>query len=139
MTIIANAGQILPFVILSQWVTGDASLLRLKIEASWIMAAVVAVLVSYVLSLAVSSRRLHDRGKSAWWLVVFYLFPLAAVQVASQVFRGDPPNPAYGYSMLPVLAVVIWGFVEFGVLAGNPGPNRFGADPKGVMAVEVFD
>lgn len=139
MTTIANAGQIVPFVILSQWATGETAQISIKIDGSWTMVAVLIVLVSYVLGLAVSSRRLHDRGKSAWWLVVFYLVPLVAVQTAGLVFRADPQDPAYGYAMLPIFALVIWGFVEFGVLAGSPGPNRFGADPRGRMAVEVFD
>ena len=65
--------------------------------------------------LAVSVKRLHDRDKSGWWLLLFWLLPSAL-------------------GLLPVLnlvgfAISIWAFVEFGCLRGTDGSNRFGPDP----------
>ena len=50
---------------------------------------------------AVCIRRLHDRDKSAWWLLLF---------------------------LIPVIGP-IWLFVEMGLLEGTPGPNRYKTYP----------
>ena len=39
---------------------------------------------------AITTERLHDRGKSAWWLVVFYLMPTVLGQFAKAAcLRGS--------------------------------------------------
>jgi uncharacterized membrane protein YhaH (DUF805 family) len=75
--------------------------------------------------LATSIKRLHDRNKSAWWMIPFFLVPGLFDQF------GDRLSDSY-----PVLAVNLiasglwlWGLVEMGWLKGTTGPNRFGADP----------
>lgn len=55
--------------------------------------------------LAVSFRRIHDRGRSAWWLLL-YIIPLIGWLVLFIMFLGD----------------------------SQPGPNRYGPNPKGVQA-----
>ncbi len=52
-------------------------------------------------SLAVSVRRLHDIGRSGWWLLLVLL-------------------PIIGW-----IALLIWACSD-----GTQGPNRFGVDPK---------
>jgi uncharacterized membrane protein YhaH (DUF805 family) len=52
--------------------------------------------------IAISVKRLHDRGKSGW----FYLFVL-----------------------IPIIGA-IWMFIELGCLEGTKGPNRFGPEPE---------
>ncbi|MGR5146267.1 DUF805 domain-containing protein [Photobacterium alginatilyticum] len=54
-------------------------------------------------SAALNVKRLHDRNKSAWWVIVTFL-------------------PYIG----PIFVIV-----ELGILDGTKGPNQFGADPKG--------
>jgi uncharacterized membrane protein YhaH (DUF805 family) len=60
------------------------------------------ILVSLVPSLAVQVRRLHDIGKSGWWLFV---------------------------GIVPIIGG-IWLFALY-VSEGDSGPNRYGDDPRG--------
>src|SRR5262245_56570034 len=73
--------------------------------------------------LALGAKRLHDRDKSAWWLVVFLFVPGMLERVAARM--GD----AGFVVQLAGLAISIWAFVEMGCLRGTEGPNRFGPDP----------
>lgn len=54
-------------------------------------------------STALNIKRLKDRNKSPWWIIITFL-------------------PLIG----PVFALV-----ELGILDGTPGTNRYGKDPKG--------
>ena len=65
----------------------------------------------------VLSKRLHDRGRSGWWAALI-LFSIVAVW----------PHPASFLDFLFVV-VLIWAVVELGVMAGEPGANRFGPNP----------
>jgi len=66
-------------------------------------------LATIIPSLAVAARRLHDTGRSAWWLLLlFFVF--------------------VGWIVLLV----------FYCLDGDKGPNRFGPDPKDPTGAEVF-
>ena len=58
--------------------------------------------------------RLHDRGKSGWWLVVFCV---AARQLLTDIPRW-PETPMI--FPLTAGAVLIWGAIELGVLPGRP-------------------
>lgn len=85
-------------------------------------------------SLAISSRRLHDRNKSAWWLVAMYL-PIAILSALGALV-GDEAGAAFDALSLPFS---IWILVELGCLKGTEGPNRFGPDPLDPTPVEVFN
>lgn len=65
----------------------------------------VASLALLLPGLAVSARRLHDGGRSGWWLLIG-LVPLVGV-----------------------ILLIIWY-----VGRGEDGPNRFGADPRAALA-----
>ncbi len=81
---------------------------------------VVGVLIS---GFAVGAKRLHDRNRSAWWLVLFYLGP-GLLQALGEAM-GD-----IGVILLVVsVGISIWALVELGFLRGTQGPNRFGPDP----------
>jgi uncharacterized membrane protein YhaH (DUF805 family) len=43
-------------------------------------------------------KRLHDRDKSGWWILLWFV---------------------------PIIGA-IWALIEIGFVAGTPGPNRFG-------------
>jgi len=83
------------------------------------------VIVSWISALAIGIKRLHDRDRSGWWIVVFYFGPavLAAAQTSSD---GALASLVLG---LGAFAVSIWSLVELGFLRGTSGPNRFGPDP----------
>ena len=57
---------------------------------------------SFIPSLAVLVRRLHDQDKSGWWILI---------------------------SFVPFVGGIV--LLVFMFLDGTPGPNRFGEDPKG--------
>jgi uncharacterized membrane protein YhaH (DUF805 family) len=73
--------------------------------------------------LALVVKRLHDRDKSGWWVLLFYFAPGALHQIGRH--SGD-----IGILFWIVgSAISIWALVEIGFLRGTPGPNRFGPDP----------
>lgn len=72
----------------------------------------------------VGIKRLHDRDKSGWWLLVFYLLP------AVLSWLGASMGASFIFS-LASFAVSIWGLVELGFLRGTIGPNQYGPDPVG--------
>ena len=74
---------------------------------------------------ATSIKRLHDRDKSGWWMVPFFVVPGLYNQF-------DDRLPDSYFMMLPALIVFafyVWGFVEMYCLKGSRKTNRFGADP----------
>jgi len=97
----------------------------------------VALLIA---GLAVGAKRLHDRDKSAWWLLVFYILPSVLIIIGSLMFfYGIGAESAGGVIGSVVfyalgLGVLIWAIVELGFLPGTAGPNRFGPDPLAALA-----
>lgn len=97
-------------------------------------------LAIFVSSLATGIKRLHDRDRSAWWLVVFYfapgLFALPAfffMWAATGSF-GDARDLSLfllRLCLMGAFALAIWGVAELGFLRGTTGYNRFGPDPLG--------
>jgi uncharacterized membrane protein YhaH (DUF805 family) len=75
--------------------------------------------------LAIGIKRLHDRDKSGWWILLFWLAPsvLSSWQTATPDFGGS------FVLSLAAIAIGIWAFVELGCLPGTPGPNQYGPDP----------
>ena len=80
-----------------------------------------------VSSIAVGIKRLHDRDKSGWWLLLFYLVPSLLMGVGAVAFYyglGDESaGGIIGGSIAYILGLVvlIWAFVELGCLRGTPG------------------
>jgi uncharacterized membrane protein YhaH (DUF805 family) len=77
---------------------------------------------------AVAIKRLHDREKSGWWLLLFWVAPGLLNAIAGSWANG-------GGMAFPILiglvgiAISIWGFVEIACLKGTTGPNSYGPDP----------
>jgi uncharacterized membrane protein YhaH (DUF805 family) len=91
------------------------------------VAALIAYVPLVISGLAVGIKRLHDRGKSAWWLAVFYLVPLAINLIAIYVL-GDN-GTLNSILMVVSFAINIWAIVELGLLRGTIGGNQYGGDP----------
>lgn len=89
--------------ILSWFVGGDLGDDAFATPASAVIALLYFGFCLYVFipSLAVSFRRLHDSGRTAWWLLLF---------------------------LIPILGHLV--LLIFMILDGTPGANRFGDDPK---------
>ena len=62
------------------------------------------------------SKRLHDRGRSGWWAALVLL-----------AFALVWPNASGPRALF--LIVVVWAVIELGVMPGEEGSNRFGANP----------
>ena len=59
--------------------------------------------------LCIAIKRYHDRDKSGLWVLI---------------------------QLVPIVGP-LWYFVETGFLAGTPGPNRFGPDPRGGLPLSA--
>jgi uncharacterized membrane protein YhaH (DUF805 family) len=81
------------------------------------------------IGLALGAKRLHDRGKSAWWLLVFYALPTILSTAADRMEDVE-------FILLHAvsLGISVWAFVELGCLRGTVGPNRYGPDPLSAPA-----
>jgi uncharacterized membrane protein YhaH (DUF805 family) len=101
--------------------------------------------------IALAVRRLHDQGRSAWWLLAFTVMPLAvlAFLATGLMIPGSAESgmklaffdwrlsPAPG---LPTVVLTVIALVSSAVILAlwlwndTPGPNRFGPDPREQLA-----
>jgi len=103
-------------------------------------------IVLIVAGLAVVTKRLHDRNKSAWWLLVFYALPFALNLPRTMILLHALADgtlfkiarhggvEALGGPVVTLLSgaatlIAIWAFVELYCFRGTVGDNRYGADP----------
>lgn len=90
----------------------------------WLVAVVLFVAGTWS-AFATGVKRLHDRDKSGWWMLLFWFGPSL----------GGGSGSAMGDSSANVLlsligaVIAIWAFVELGCLRGTTGPNQYGPDP----------
>ena len=77
-------------------------------------------LATIIPNLAVTVRRLHDRGLSGWWYAGLIILSFVPVIGALSFF---------GFIALLVVCI----------LPGEDGPNRWGPDPKDPSQASVFD
>ena len=84
---------------------------------------VLVVYIPMVISgFMVGIKRLHDRDKSGWWLLVFYVLPGLLNTIGESLAAG-------WIFAVASFAISIWALIELGILRGTAGPNRFGPDP----------
>lgn len=96
--------------------------------------------------IALLIKRMHDRDKSWWWIIfyfisgiLFFIFLVIWLGAAFLSIAAGETNvalPALGGLGAAVIVlgliwfgIFIWFFVEFGCLRGTIGSNRFGPDP----------
>ena len=115
-----------PFLLNSE----EAAVLMLALASQFIW------LLSLWPILAVGTKRLHDRNKNGWWLLVFWLLPFALLCGGFGIVLFDDPRTGrsgdFSTGLIVVLASLppaLWGIVELGILPGTKGPNLYGADP----------
>ncbi len=108
---------------------------------AWIAVAAIALMVVlYIVAyFAVIVKRLHDRNKSASWLILYVAVPWALhlfVRVSGPMlgslpsgFFADPMGTVRGVAYLTALAIGLWVFIELYFFRGTQGDNRFGPDP----------
>ena len=87
-------------------------------------------IVIFISSLAVGIKRLHDRNKSGWYLLLFYIVPGILVTAAAVMYvTMDDATLTSAVLGLAAFAIGVWAFVELGCLRGTVGANRYGPDP----------
>jgi uncharacterized membrane protein YhaH (DUF805 family) len=87
--------------------------------------AIILYIVIFVSGIFVGIKRLHDRDKTGWWLLFFYLVP----GVLSGLGQASNSQPVLMVTGLISLAISIWMIVELGCLRGTVGTNQYGPDP----------
>jgi uncharacterized membrane protein YhaH (DUF805 family) len=85
--------------------------------------AIIASILIFNASLAVAVKRLHDRGKSGWWLLLYYAAPILLHLAAGWLEDG-----AIALEFASA-ALILWAIVELGFLRGTVGENTYGPDP----------
>ena len=82
------------------------------------------MLATFVPSLAVTVRRLHDTNRSGWWvLIAFVPYVLLAASMATGSIA------IMGLLSLVAMAGAV-ALLVLTILEGTKGPNQYGADPK---------
>lgn len=74
---------------------------------------------------AILIKRLHDRNRSGWWMIPFFVVPGLYHQFEDRL------GNSYAMILVGLIAAILglWCFVEIACLSGTSGPNRFGPDP----------
>jgi uncharacterized membrane protein YhaH (DUF805 family) len=109
-------------------VGGDGALMT-------IVSSIISLLIA-ISGIAVGVKRLHDRNKSGWWLLLFYggSFVLFGAGFAVGMTQSGSSTVS-GVLLLLALAITIWSLIELGCLRGTIGQNQYGPDP---LAPEVL-
>ena len=87
-------------------------------------------IVILICSIAVGVKRLHDRNKPGWYLLLFYLVPTILVTIGILIGAVmDDSTLIASVLGLAAFAIGVWAFVEMGCLRGTIGANQYGPDP----------
>ncbi len=90
-----------------------------------IVLCVVVGIPTLISGCAIGVKRLHDRNRSGWWILVFYFGP----SVLNLIDRLADSAVLSFVLQLAIVVVAVWGLVELGFLRGTVGPNQYGPDP----------
>jgi uncharacterized membrane protein YhaH (DUF805 family) len=111
------------------WVSSKEAMPILFKLGLWTIVPSLFIVLSLWSIVALSVKRLHDRGLSTWLILVLILPFLAAVAspaIAEQFGLGEA---VVRLSLLLLSASAIWSVLQFGILKGETGPNGHGPDP----------
>ena len=87
-------------------------------------------LAAFIPMMACAARRLHDTGKSGWWLLLIFVPVIVLLVFSDHPFANRQLQDVLQYPI--VLAPIVGGAIltVFLLLDGNPGVNRHGPDPR---------
>ena len=74
--------------------------------------------------------RLHDLGKSGWWVLIPIGIELVTIVTAVAVLSPEDASIVFGAVFLAVAGFI----VVLGLIPGQPHANRFGDPPKSPFA-----
>jgi uncharacterized membrane protein YhaH (DUF805 family) len=117
----------------------------------WGLIYLIGWLVMIYIVLAVGAKRLHDRNKPAWWLLVFYGIPFllglyaswsvvsGMIGMGGMATQGASQEQMMGSMMATMqqmwwvslvnTIISVWALIELGILKGTTGDNQYGPDP----------
>lgn len=75
--------------------------------------SVVIFLATWGAVSGVGVRRLHDRGKSGYWIILYYFVPFILAIAAMD------PNGQRDFLDIIALLVLIWAMIDLGILEGK--------------------
>jgi uncharacterized membrane protein YhaH (DUF805 family) len=81
-------------------------------------------------SAAIAIKRGHDRNRPAWWTLTLIAAGLGLGQT-SAAFNAAGDVMTAGVLGLLIIPVGLYMFIDYGLIDGTKGPNRYGASPKG--------
>jgi uncharacterized membrane protein YhaH (DUF805 family) len=116
---------------------------------TFVLIACALYALTLYISVAVMTKRLHDRDRSAWWLLIFLVLPIIfSIPRYIEMFaifshfndfikaaQQHPGQPPFVESPLAIIGggasaiISLWAFVELFCLPGTAGDNRYGPDP----------
>jgi uncharacterized membrane protein YhaH (DUF805 family) len=96
--------------------------------------AFLGLLILYTF-LSVAIKRLHDRNKSAWWIILYYFVPSGLVAPTQQL-RVLFPEYAW---IPPTIAglILLWALIDLGFRRGTKGANRYGEQAMDEPPIEL--
>jgi uncharacterized membrane protein YhaH (DUF805 family) len=124
--IVSMTWLVVSVVLTINWPEAGVSAILLGGHEPVALAGAVIAIPVLVSSVAVCVRRLHDRDKSAWWLVLYVLCP-PLLEVIAAVPNLDS---ALAVALMVLsIAIGLWTFIDLGCIPGTEGANRYGPDP----------
>lgn len=84
-------------------------------------------------SFALAVKRAHDRNRPTWLVVLFFIILLATtfMQIAGVHESADgQATPIFTILSVLFLIFAIYAFIDWGLIPGTKGPNKYGPDPR---------
>ena len=94
--------------------------------------SIIVWLVLIIPSLAVATRRLHDTGRSGWWIVALAVVGVIEV-ILSFIIADSVPSLLWYYVLWFVILILLLLsliLLYFEVLDSHKGENQYGPSPK---------
>jgi uncharacterized membrane protein YhaH (DUF805 family) len=114
--------------------TGAAfALSQQRIE--YMAGAGVLALITAHSALAIAIKRLHDRNRSGWWIILYYLVPIGLAGLGPQLAQFLPDYPWIGSAVAGVIG--LWTLIDLGFRRGTNGPNRHGEQAMDEPPIEL--
>jgi uncharacterized membrane protein YhaH (DUF805 family) len=95
----------------------------------WTALPSLVVFLAFWSLVALSVKRLHDRGLSSWLILVVVLPFFGAFLAPAIAGNSGLGENLIVLALLLVVASAIWSVLQFGIFRGETGPNRHGPDP----------